>query len=261
MNDEPDTSQIITLQHQPPKTGISLSYMQTLALSAYKSGMFKKFQSPEAAFMVLQFGFDLGLSPTMALTSIHFYDGRPSMSGNLMWSIVKAHPSWSRSKIVERTDKGCKIEWVQDGQTEGLSWFNEEDAKRAGLISKNQSIYGKYPRAMYFNRAVSEGFKLYCPHLGNGYTIYTPDELGQQIDENGEAVVLSASSDPFPPASEAQKESREQEVRALLSSVNLTVEQAAEILAVNPDYLLDPVDAEFSQLQNLVETRKQIQEP
>lgn len=243
-------NEIIRADTPPPKQAISLSYMQTLANAAYRSGMFKKFGSPEAAFMVLQFGFDLGLSPTAALTSVHFYDGKPSMSGNLMWSLVKGHPSWRKSRIVDLTDKGCKLEWVEDGVHQGFSSFTEEEAKKAGLLSKNQSVYLKYPKPMYFNRAVSIGWKLYCPHLANGYTVYTPEELGQDVDQEGNPTTVLTI---FPPATsqpEASNPLREEVQRLLLES-GLTKEEAADRLGIQPADFDDPIESDVRALRQM----------
>ncbi len=248
----------------PPRQAISLNYMQTLAVAAYKSQMYKKcgVLSPEAALMVLQFGFDLGLSPSMALTSVHFYDGKPSMSGNLMWSLVQGHPDWEDSSILDDgpTDTGCRIQWVKKGKVKGISQFTEADAKKAGLLNKTGSVYLKYPSAMYFNRAISIGFKRYCPHLGKGYTIYTPDELGQEINEEGEAVFPTSSLGIFPPARENQPQGNplREEVVSLLEEGGLTQDEAADAMQIMASDLDDPIEADVKLLRTLVEARKDL---
>ncbi len=249
------------IQSPPPRQAISLNYMQTLAVAAYKSQMYKKcgVLSPEAALMVLQFGFDLGLSPSMALTSVHFYDGKPSMSGNLMWSIVKGDPDWTDSRILDRTLRGCKIEWVKKGKIQGISEFNEDDARRAKLLDKDN--YKKYPKAMFFNRAISEGFKLYCPHLAHGYTIYTPDELGQEINQDGEAVFSVKSFSPATPSgtsNQTESSPLRQEVITLLESSGLTQEEAADRLQIQSSDFDDPIEADVRALRQLCDALKDL---
>ena len=244
----------------PYRPTVSLNYMQQLALSAAQSGMFKRFGNQHAAFMVLQFGFDLGLSPSAALSSIYFYDGKPSMSGNLMWSLVKNHPDWRKSKILERTDKCVKIRWVGPDGPEGESCWTEEDAKKAGLTTKDN--WRKYPRQMLFNRAVSEGFKLYCPHLANGYTIYTPDELGQDINEDGgiaEGSFTVLNSLPQVPAHgsvPAQKPAYD--LDALLEKAGWTLEEAAKVMDLTPEELKAPTPDEWKRLNEFANRRVEV---
>ena len=46
----------------------------------------------------------------------------------------------------------------------------------------------KFPRNMLFARAMSNGQKWYCPDAFNGATVYTPEELGAETDENGDII-------------------------------------------------------------------------
>jgi hypothetical protein len=171
-----------------------LQQLETLAGHAFRSGMFKKFSSASGAYMVMAMGYELGLSPVAALTSIHSIDGKPVMSGNLMWSLVLAHPDWQESHVSRSTETEVELTFVFRGKERGRVKWGMEDAKRAGLVNKDN--WRKFPRAMLFNRAISEGFKLYTPHLANGVTVYTPDELGGTIDANGDMAAPPPTSAP-----------------------------------------------------------------
>ena len=57
----------------------------------------------------------------------------------------------------------------------------------AGLDSNTN--WRKYPRNMLFARAISNGARWYCPDLFGGSPVYTPDELGAEVDgETGEVL-------------------------------------------------------------------------
>jgi len=61
-----------------------------------------------------------------------------------------------------------------------------EDAGNAGLIARDN--WKKYPRNMLFSRAMSNGAKWHCPDVGAGAPIYTPDELGADVDDEGAVI-------------------------------------------------------------------------
>ncbi len=223
----------------PASPAGKLTVMERFATHAARSGMFKKLvnNNISAAVMVLKFGDDLGLSMTTSLTSIHFIDGKPVMSGNLLWSLVQADARWEDSVVEEHTDKKVVIAWKKDGKPRGRTTWSEEDAKRAGLLAKDN--WKKYPRAMLFNRAVSEGFKLNCPHLSKGYTVYTPDELGADIDAQGEAVRVEVI--PTPRALEPESASGEvSELRGEFQM--LLVETKTDPAVVARNYDVDTVN-------------------
>lgn len=174
---------------------------ERLALAAFRSGMFKKLPNVDAALMLLQFGTDLNLSATTALTSIHFIEGKPTMSGNLLWSLVLRDPEYNRSYVKPSpTDKSVTLIFHRriEGETvfKVEHSFTIEEAKQAGLLDKPGGNWKKYPKAMLFNRAVSSGIKMYAAHLTMGYTVYTPDELGAEINAEGELADFSVSTSP-----------------------------------------------------------------
>lgn len=170
----------------PKKAQNNITALERLAQHAYQSGLFKgKVNNISSGVIALAFGQDLGLSATTSLTSIHVIDGKPSMSANLMLALVKKTPGW-KVKVVKRTHTECVLEWSENGEVLGRSEFTMEDAKLAGLANKDN--WRKYPKQMLFNRCVADGFRTFCPHLACGHTVYTPDELGAQVDDEGEVI-------------------------------------------------------------------------
>ncbi len=80
--------------------------------------------------------------------------------------------------IREHTNKTCALEFYENNELVGVSEFSEKDAELAGLLTgPNKDTYKKYPRNMYFYRAMSNGVKWYCPDISSGISMYTPDEI------------------------------------------------------------------------------------
>jgi len=55
-------------------------------------------------------------------------------------------------------------------------------------LVKTGSSWEKYPQNMLFARAISSGVRIYCPDVFNGNLVYVPEEMGAQVDEDGEPV-------------------------------------------------------------------------
>ena len=62
----------------------------------------------------------------------------------------------------------------------------EADARRAGLLRKNN--WKKYPQDMYFARTIGRAARWHVPHLFGG-AIYTPEELGAMIMDDGTVII------------------------------------------------------------------------
>ncbi len=241
----------------------SLGTVLTIAEHAIRSGAFKRFQNPSAAVMVLLKGRDLGISDTSALDAIHFIEGKPTISGNLMWSLVLKDLEYRKSHVVisKTNDKVVTLRWIReirnpDGSVERIldveDSFTEEHAKRAGLLGKDN--WKKYPRAMLFNRAVSQGFKMFASHLGMGSTLYTPDELGADINADGEAVIPDAEF------SVSVSDSKPLSLDTILEGTDMTREKVASFLRVDLKDLESPTQDELKRVRQMIQDRKKVQQ-
>jgi hypothetical protein len=70
--------------------------------------------------------------------------------------------------------------FFEGAESLGVSTFTIDDAKKAQ--TKNLE---KFPRNMLFARAISNGARWYCPDIFGGSPVYTPDEMGMSVDEDG----------------------------------------------------------------------------
>lgn len=154
-------------------------------------------QVAQAAVKVLA-GQEMGIGPVAAMTGINIIQGRVSLGANLMASLVKRSGRYDYR--VKRLDtSGCVIEFYQGGQSIGVSEFTAEDARKAG--TKNMD---RFPRNMLFARAMSNGVRWYCPDITGG-PAYTPEELGMNVNEDGDVVegtarVIKSEAPPPKPA-------------------------------------------------------------
>jgi hypothetical protein len=146
------------------------------ASAFHQSGMFPNLKNEAQAFVLILAGAEMGVGAMEAVQGITLIQGKPTMSANLLASLVKRHPRYDY-KVVSHTDTACRIEFLQDGEVSGVSEFTLEDAKKAGL-GGNQT-WKKYTAALLFARALTQGVRWYAPDVTSS-AAYTPEELGSE---------------------------------------------------------------------------------
>jgi len=149
------------------------------------SGFFQDSKQAAQAVVKILAGQELGFGPFASMTGVHIIQNKPTLAANLMAAAVKRTGKYNY-RVIEHTDTVCELEFYEDGKPVGKSRFSMEDAKRAGLTA-NQT-WQKYPRNMLFSRALSNGQKWYAPDVFNGATVYTPEELGAEVNEDGNVI-------------------------------------------------------------------------
>jgi hypothetical protein len=134
-------------------------------------------------------GAEMGYGPFASVQGIHVIQGKPVISANLMAAAVKRSGRYDyRVRRLDNT--GCELEFLQRNgdkwESVGKSTFTDADAKAAGLLGKDN--WGKFPRNMFFARAMSNGIRFFCPDVFDGSAVYTPDELGADEDADGNVI-------------------------------------------------------------------------
>lgn len=128
-----------------------------------KSGMVPaNFQGKPANVLVaIQWGYELGLAPMQALQNISVINGKPSIWGDSMLALVKAHPAFRGIKeVIEGDTAICEIKReMAGGEIETTtSTFSIDEAKRAGLLGKS-GPWQLYPQRMLKLRARGFGLR------------------------------------------------------------------------------------------------------
>jgi len=147
--------------------------------------------SPGKVLLLAETGAMLGIHPMAALQGVHIIEGRPTLSANLMASLVRRAGHRLRVKL-EGTGNARRavatLVRADDPDFEFKVEWTLERAKTAGLIKPNGN-WEKYPEAMLKARAISEVIREGAPDALMG-ALYTPEELGATVDADGEPVEL-----------------------------------------------------------------------
>lgn len=160
----------------------SMADVERAATAMARSGYFQDAKDAAQAIVKILAGQEMGFGPFASMTGVYIVQGRPAIGANLMAAAVK-HSRRYDYRVTEMSDKRCAITFFQDGKPIGDSEFTLEDARKAG--TKNLD---KFARNMLFARAISNGVRWYCPDVFSGAPAYTPEELGAEVDGEGNVI-------------------------------------------------------------------------
>jgi len=182
-----------------------------------KSGMFPSITNKFEAAAVIEYGREIGLKPIISLQTISVIKGKLSIESKALYALALL--KGINVKFVKKDAKGCTLEFSKKGRAAYTTSFTEEDAKRAGLDTKDN--YMKYPEEMYFNRCISKGLRAFDPGVLLGiYTVEEMDDFSdsplirkepEEAKEEQEKVTFtktkeSPTPEPEPPVEEDPKE-------------------------------------------------------
>ena len=212
-----------------------------------RSGYFTDARDAAQCVVRVLAGRELGFGPVASMTGVYIVKGRVSLSANLMAAAVRRSGRYT-FKVNILTPENCEIEFFEiiAGKREslGVSAFSLKDAQKAGTQNLD-----KFPRNMLYARAMSNGVKWFCPDVTGG-PVYTPEELGENVNEDGEIVpaapVKAVSQAPRPtvePPSVIEGTAVTPSAQPVPLSAEQTaaVNRAADWLAVNPRVNADNV--------------------
>lgn len=174
----------------------SLDDISRISKIFIQSGMFKGDRGVSQAQQVYQAGVkiiagvEFGIQPFAAIRGINIINGNAEMSANLMAAKVKKHPKYDY-RVKQWDNDGCVLEFYEITPAAGLgvpatrellgeSSFNQADAQAAGLLSN--PTWRKFPRNMYFARAISNGVRIYTPDVFYGAPVYVEGEISGEFE-------------------------------------------------------------------------------
>lgn len=188
----------------PRMADLSPEYAEIMVLGnvLQKSGYFKDVRDQAQAVTKILFGRELGFSPIVSMGGIHIIEGKPALSSNLMATLIKRSGKYDyRVKVWTHTE--CILTFRENvahrdhdkrWEDVGESSFTMEDAKAAKVVRAGGS-WDKFPKAMLFARALSQGLRTYCPDV-SAAPIYNPEEMGATVGEDGDVIELPKSAQP-----------------------------------------------------------------
>ena len=190
-----------------------------IATSMAQSGFFSDAKEVNKAIVKIIAGQEIGLGAFSSMTGIHIIQGKPTLGANVIATLIKNDDRYDY-KLEELTDRNCKVSFYENGEKVGESSFSFEDAEAASLHRKD--VWKKYPRNMLFSRAISNGARWFAAGIFGGMPMYTPEELGGEVDEEGNYI-----------DAEARDVTAEQPI-SMLSAGEPKVETTTDVV-VNPD--------------------------
>lgn len=124
---------------------------------------------PRDVMVTLMTGAELGLGPMQALRSIAVVKGKPSLSADLMVSLVKQRRDVCEYLVlVKSTPEEATYKAKRVGEPDATTMsFTMADATRAGLVSSG-GMYSKYPAQMLRARCASGICRAVFPDLCMG---------------------------------------------------------------------------------------------
>ena len=164
-----------------PITPTSFAEVRELATLAVKSGLISDaISTPEAAFVIIATGLELGLSPMQSLRGINVIEGKPVLSADLLVALAKRSPDCVYFRLVESTYERATYETLRRGDPKPttITW-TLEDARRADLIHKR--TWKAHPAAMLRARCAAALSRAVFPDLLLG--VYEEGE-GDEIRES-----------------------------------------------------------------------------
>jgi hypothetical protein len=176
----------------PVAVSDQIALAQQLAASNLLPDQYRK--NPANLLWAIQYAQALGVHPMTAVTGIAVINGKPTASAQLIGGLVrraghKLRVESSDTKAVAtiiRADDPTyefRVEWTMDR------------AKRAGLGGRGP--WQQYPAAMLTARAITEVARMAAPEALFGI-IYTPEELGADVDDEGVIVDATIVATPAP---------------------------------------------------------------
>lgn len=170
--------------------------MRSQAEVLVKSGFLpSSVKTPEQAIAIIMKGYEVGLPPMQAFSHINIIQGKPAASPESQLALIYKNCSGANINFVRLADNECIIEASRPGGKKTIFKFDEEDAKKAGLLNKDN--WKKYPRAMFRSRCVSEMARTMFPDAIMGLS-YTPEELNPDIIVSADCEVIKVPRDTKP---------------------------------------------------------------
>lgn len=169
-----------------------IQYAQAMAGSSLLPRQYQK--QPANLLFALEYAEALGVSPIHAITSIHVIEGKPSASADLIASLVRKAGHKLRVTGDAQTCTAVLIR-QDDPDFEFTATWTLAQASTAGLTGKG--VWKSYPSAMLRARAITEVCRMGAPDALYG-VIYTPEELGADVNEEGSPVDLGEQEPPNP---------------------------------------------------------------
>ncbi len=177
---------------------VSMRELRDLAEIFIASGQFTDIKSVAQAQLKILAGNELGFSPIVSMTGIHFFQGRVSIGANLIASLIKDSGKYEY-KILQHSAEACEVAFFQNinGELKSLGtpvFYTYADAQQAGLTGKD--VWKKYPKDMLFAACIRQGARRYCADILRGVTPESDDDITRQTDAAAMDDIVTPATAP-----------------------------------------------------------------
>lgn len=149
-------------------------------------------RQPANILLAIQTGAPLGFTAMQSIHGIHVIKGKPTMSADMTAAAVRR--AGHKLRITgDDTHAVAVLIRSDDPDFEYRCEWTLDRAKQAGLLGND--TWAKYPAAMLRARAITEVARAGASEALYG-VVYTPEELGAEVDEHG--AVIAAEPAPTP---------------------------------------------------------------
>lgn len=178
-----------------------------------RSNFFPDASTAAKAAVKILAGRELGLGPVESMRAFYVIDSRIEFTAEFLAQRVRLHPRYDYRVLVLETDR-CTIAMYEDGVQIGQSTFTDADREKAGLALETSkggaTPWAKFPRNMYFARALSNAVAWFAPDVvaGTGgvtIDVVRPDPDPSSVEELGSADQAAASGDALPSHAAAKR--------------------------------------------------------
>ena len=260
------TTQAMQKMEQPKTVAPSQSefaVMRDTATMLVKTGFLpQSIKTAEQAMAIILTGRELGIGMMAALNTINVVQGKPTISPQLMLALIERSGQLEDIQIEPHNGNAMRCTMKRKGRSAHTEYFGEEEARALGLLGKDN--YKKQAFTMYRWRAVAACARVIFADVILG--LYTPDELGANVNDDGEIVLpdnppLHIQPRPEPaPATEEVIEAQPVETISI-SALCKELKAAGDPVDWNAKTLLDFANASFgsdySHLENLTDEERQ----
>lgn len=197
------TAEIAVRRPELP-TAADMNAASQYAARLADSGLLPKqyFKQPANVLWAVEYGRMIGLAPMAAITGVHVIEGKPSASAALISALVRRAGHKLRVRGDARSAT-CQIVRSDDPDFVFEVTYTIEEARGAKLT--NKEVWQKYPASMLKARAVTQCARDACEEALLGMH-YTPEELGVEVDADGEPVAAQQQVERSRPQQAAEDE-------------------------------------------------------
>lgn len=149
--------------------------------------------NPANLLFALEYADALGVQPIHAITSIHVISGKPTASADLMASVVRR----AGHKLRVTGDDTYALAQLTRADDPDFTFEARWDLAKARQANLSTPTWKQYPGAMLRSRAITEVIRAGAPDAMFGL-VYTPEELGAEVDGEGRPVATTAPAKAAP---------------------------------------------------------------